>query len=221
MIKVLVFDLDDTLFPEHEFVRSGFQAVANWLEKNYSIPNFFAVAYKLFERGKRGNIFNLALEEIGVKYESEIITEILQVYRTHFPKITLHNDAKSTISYFQNKKKLGIITDGYLRVQQNKVQALRIETDFDWIIYTDFYGRDCWKPSPVAYLKAMEWSQATGSECVYIGDNPNKDFVTAKQLNWLTIQICREFGEYANATTLDSHKADLKIKSLMDLMTVI
>lgn len=221
MIKVLVFDLDDTLFSEHDFVRSGFQAVANWLEKKYSITNFFAVAWELFEQGKRGNIFNLALEEMGVKYEPEIIAELLQVYREHFPKIVLHNDAKTAISYFQSKKNLGIITDGYLRVQQNKVQALGIKTDFDWIIYTDFYGRDCWKPSPIPYLKAMEWSQATGSECVYVGDNPNKDFVTAKQLNWLTIQICREFGEYTNVITSSKYEADLRIESLIDLMEVI
>lgn len=221
MIKVLVFDLDDTLFPEHEFVRSGFQAVANWLEQKYSITNFFAIASKLFEQGIRGKIFNLALEEMGVKCNSETIVELLQVYREHFPKIALHNDAESAISYFKSKKKLGIITDGYLKVQQNKVQALRIETDFDWIIYTDFYGRDCWKPSPIPYLKAMEWSQATGSECVYVGDNPNKDFVTAKQLNWLTIQICREFGEYTNVITSSNYKADLQIESLIDLMEVI
>ncbi|BAZ12826.1 HAD-superfamily hydrolase, subfamily IA, variant 1 [Calothrix sp. NIES-4071] len=219
MIKVLVFDLDDTLFPEHDFVRSGFQAVANWLEKKYSITNFFVVAWKLFEQGKRGNIFNLALEEMEV-FEPEIIAELLQVYREHFPKIALHNDAKSAISYFKSKKELGIITDGYLRVQQNKVKALGIETDFDWIIYTDFYGRDCWKPSPIPYLKAMELAEATGSECVYVGDNPNKDFVTAKQLDWLTIQICRE-GEYTNVITSSEYKADLKIESLIDLMEVI
>lgn len=221
MKKVLVFDLDDTLFPEHEFVRSGFQAVANWLEQKYSITNFFAVASNLFKQGIRGKVFNLALEEMGVKCDQEIITELLQVYREHFPKISLHDDAKCAISYFHGQKKLAIITDGYLRVQQNKVQALRLETDFDWILYTDFYGKDCWKPSPISYLKVMEWSQASGSECVYVGDNPSKDFVTAKQLDWLTIQICRESGEYANVIISDCYKADLKIQSLIDLMEII
>lgn len=41
MIKVVVFDLDDTLFPEHEFVLSGFRVVSNWVTTQYSITGFF------------------------------------------------------------------------------------------------------------------------------------------------------------------------------------
>ena len=40
MIKIIVFDVDDTLFPER-FVRVGFQAVGDWILNKYAVPRFF------------------------------------------------------------------------------------------------------------------------------------------------------------------------------------
>ena len=220
MIEVIVFDVDDTLFPEHEFVESGFQAVSNWLEAEYSLPGFFEVGWQFFREGKRNNIFNLTLEKLKFKYESGLIQELLQIYRQHKPTITLHEDAKWAINYFKKSHQLGIITDGYLRTQQNKVEALKIEPIFDAIVYSDLYGRENWKPSPVPYQKIMSTLSCSGKECVYIADNPNKDFITAKKLGWLTVHICREGGEYAKITPEKSYDANLQIKSLLELKNI-
>lgn len=220
MIEVIVFDVDDTLFPEHEFVESGFQAVSNWLEAEYSLPGFFEVGWQFFREGKRNNIFNLTLEKLKFKYESGLIQELLQIYRQHKPTITLHEDAKWAINYFKKSHQLGIITDGYLRTQQNKVEALKIEPNFDAIVYSDLYGRENWKPSPVPYQKIMSTLSCSGKECVYIADNPNKDFITAKKLGWLTVHICREGGEYAKITPEKSYDANLQIKSLLELKNI-
>lgn len=221
MIKVLVFDVDDTLFPEHEFVRSGFQAVGNWMLKKYSVPSFFEVAWKFFAEGKRGRIFNLTLEQLGVEYEPLMIQKLLQIYREHKPTISLYNDARWAIKYFKGYKQLGIITDGYLITQQNKVEALGIEANFDVIFYSDLYGRENWKPSPFPYLKVMELTRCQGAEYVYVGDNPRKDFVTAKKLNWMTVQICREGGEYSKVTPEKSHNSDFQIQSLLELKNIL
>jgi putative hydrolase of the HAD superfamily len=221
VIEVLVFDLDDTLFPEREFVQSGFQAVGNWMSQKYSVVDFFEVAWQLFIEGKRGKIFNLTLEKLGVKYESSMIQELLQIYREHKPNISLHEDAKWAINYFKKDRKLGLITDGYLMTQKNKVDALGIESNFDVIVSSDFYGRDSWKPSPVPYLKVMEATKCPGANCLYVGDNPPKDFVTAKKLDWTTFQICREVGEYSDVISEDSYEAKFKIKSLLELKSIL
>jgi putative hydrolase of the HAD superfamily len=221
MIEVLVFDLDDTLFPEYEFVISGFQSVSNWLETKYCLSGFFEVACQCFRQGKRNNIFNLALEELKFEYESGLIQELLQVYRQHKPTISLHEDANWAIEYFKTSRKLGMITDGYLLTQQNKVEALRIENSFDTIIYSDLYGREHWKPSRLPYEQIMRSLGCSGKECVYIGDNPHKDFVTAKTLDWMTIQICRTDGEYANVKKDTEYEADIKISSLYELEKIL
>ncbi|MUG92456.1 HAD-IA family hydrolase [Scytonema sp. UIC 10036] len=215
--KVLVFDLDDTLFPEHEFVLSGFQAVNDWVQSKYAIFNFFDVAWKLFEEGRRDKIFDLTLDALEIKYEPSLIQELVQVYRGHKPTICLYQDAQWAIDYFKVEKQLGLITNGFLKTQQNKVKALRIESSFNEIVYCDVYGYKNWKPSPVPYKKMMEFTGCEGVEYMYIGDHPYKDFVAAKNLGWLTLRICRKDGEYGNIIAEENHDAHFKIRSLYEL----
>jgi putative hydrolase of the HAD superfamily len=216
-IKILVFDLDDTLFPEREFVLSGFQAVSDWMLQQYSVSGFFDVAWNLFEAGKRGKIFNLTLDQLGVEYESNLVAELIQVYRKHQPKISLHEDAHWAIDHFKSQKQLGLITNGFLATQRNKVKALGVESSFDEIIYCDVYGAQNWKPSPVPYQKMMEFRGVDGEECVYVGDHPHKDFVAAKKLGWMTVRICRNDGEYALMNADSNQDAHCKITSLYEL----
>ena len=98
---------------------------------------------------------------------------------------------------------------------------MRIANSFDTIIYSDEYGRENWKPSPVPYLKVMELTGFQGSECVYVGDNPHKDFVTAKKLSWRTVQIDRQNGEYSKTPAAPGYEADRTILSLTELETML
>ena len=220
MIEVLVFDLDDTLFPEHQFVRSGFKAVDAWLEKEVGGIGFFEKAISIFEAGNRGNVFNLTLDELSLVYDKSLIMKLVEVYRTHTPELQLYNDAKWALANYQDKK-FGIITDGYLETQKNKIKALGIQDLIDVIVCTDEYGKDCWKPSQFSYRKIMKITGEAGELCVYIGDNPVKDFVTARKLGWKTVQICRVGGEYEKVKAAEGFEADITINSLYDLKGII
>ncbi|MFB5166836.1 HAD family hydrolase [Parageobacillus toebii] len=220
MIKGIVFDLDDTLFPESAFVRSGFLAVNDYLKKQ-GINSFYKEAIYLFNTGKRGNIFNLVLDKLKIKYNREFINKLITIYREHFPSIKLYEDAEWAIQYFKDKYKLGLITDGFLVTQENKIKALGISQYFDVVICSDEYGRENWKPSPTPYLKVMEKLQLTGEELIYVGDNPTKDFITAKKLGWLTIQIKRSQGEYLNVDVNEDYKAHHLIHSLIELKDLL
>jgi putative hydrolase of the HAD superfamily len=220
MRQQLVFDLDDTLFPESDFVRSGFRAVDQWISEKYSTSGFFDIAWSFFVSGKREKIFDLTIENLNIKNTTDLIKDLLTTYREHKPTISLFEDAEWAINYFGSRQDLGLITDGYLVTQENKVEALGIKPFFKTIIFSDAYGSQNWKPSPFPYLKAMELMNCPGENCVYVGDNPKKDFVSAKELGWVTVQIYREGTEYANFTHEASHKADFKIESLIELKTL-
>ncbi|MBE9011015.1 HAD family hydrolase [Pseudanabaenaceae cyanobacterium LEGE 13415] len=215
--KLIVFDLDDTLFPEHEFVYSGFHAISEWMLDHYSVFSFFDVAWELFQAGKRGTIFNQTLDRLGVNYDCELIAQLIQVYRDHKPKIKLHEDAEWAIKFFKDYRCTGLITNGFLHTQQNKVRALGIESMLDQIIYCDVFGAENWKPSSVPYQKMMEFTGFEGSECLYIGDHPYKDFIGAKKLGWMTLRICRSDGEYAQMSADVGKDAHCKITSLYQL----
>ncbi|MGG3907411.1 HAD family hydrolase, partial [Geobacillus stearothermophilus] len=172
-------------------------------------------------QGTRGNIFNLALDQLKIDYDLGFINKLVAVYREHLPTIVLHEDAKWAIQYLKDKYKLGIITDGFLVTQKNKVKALGIVDDFDVIVFSDAYGRENWKPSSVPYAKVMEALQLKGEQLIYVGDNPAKDFVTAKKMGWLTIQIKRKQGEYLNIEVSEEYQAHFVIESLFELKDLL
>jgi putative hydrolase of the HAD superfamily len=216
MIDVFVFDLDDTLYPEREFVLSGFNAVSSWLFNHKGISGFFDLAWQFYERGHRGNVFNLVLEKLKINCNPSFMDQLVEVYRSHLPSLDLFEDASWAIDFFQNKK-MAIITDGYFQTQVRKVEALGIKDKFACILYTDEFGRDWWKPSPLPYQKVMDFFRCEGRQCLYVADNPSKDFISAKRLGWHTIRIRREKGEYRNIEVCRSYRAACEIETLYGL----
>jgi putative hydrolase of the HAD superfamily len=221
MIRALVFDLDDTLFPEREFVQSGFKAVDEWLRTTRSIQGFQERAAAAYDAGVRGHIFNQALHRLGVLDDPELVRQMVEVYRAHKPTIRLFADAAWALNHFTGKKQLGLLTDGYLEVQRRKVAALGIAHRFAALVFSDEAGREAWKPSAIPYKKVMTQLQRRGNECIYVGDNPAKDFIAPKALGWRTVQIRRAGGEYAAVEAPLAHQADAIIHSLEELVGLI
>ena len=221
MIRALVFDLDDTLFPEREYVLSGFKAVDEWLRTVRSVQGFKEKATAEFNWGARGNIFNLALHSLGVAGDSQLVRQMVEIYRNHKPNINLFADAGPALDHFLKTMQVGLLTDGFLNAQQRKVAALGIAGRFHAIVFSDEFGRQAWKPSPIPYVQITKLLGCSPSECVYIGDNPNKDFVTARQLNWFTIRVRRPGGEHFAVQLDNTQEADTEIKSLHELESVL
>ncbi|HEY3856190.1 MAG TPA: HAD family hydrolase [Verrucomicrobiae bacterium] len=221
MIRALIFDLDDTLFPEHEYVKSGFNAVDKWLQVTRSIQGFQAIATAEFEKGVRGDVFNRALRRLGKSDDSQLVGQMVEVYRDHQPSINLFVDADRALAHFGIARQLGLLTDGYLNVQRRKVAALNISHRFQAIVYSDEFGRDAWKPSAIPYNRIAETLGCRPSECAYIGDNPAKDFVTAKRLGWLAIRVRRPGSEHFAVQLDETREADADIKSLLELELIL
>lgn len=218
---VIVFDLDDTLFPEEQFVLSGFRAVDTWLETYRQVRGFFPVAKHLFHSGERRAVFDLALRALAAPFDGTLIATLVAVYRDHFPHIELFEDAEWAIGRARRKGQTAIITDGYLATQKNKVRALGLEGRFDLIVYSDMFGADGWKPNPRPYREVMSCLGCGGDSCVYVGDNPAKDFVTARMLGWKTVRIAREGGIYRDVQVESGYEADQVIFDLRQLKCIM
>jgi len=216
-IKAIVFDMDDTLYEEKQYVISGFKAVDKYIIEQFGVTGFFESAVKLFHSGIREFIFNKVLDQLGVKYEDSTIKILINCYRTHIPDIHLAEDAKWVLEHLSSEVKLALISDGYLNAQQQKVHALKLSDRFEVIVLSDEYGRENWKPSPLVYEEVSRKLQIDHIQCMYVGDNAKKDFVTAKQLGWTTVHIQRGNGEYANANVTPEYEAHYRIDSLRKL----
>ncbi|MBB6281991.1 HAD family hydrolase [Geobacillus subterraneus] len=214
-----IFDLDDTLYCEHDYVRSGFRAVANELAKqrpDIEANDIHQMLIDEWRRNGRGRVFDDVCKHLGIGAD---IVRLVHLYRSHRPDISLYDDAKEVLVHLrQTGKKLGIITDGDSTMQWAKIKALELEHVVDAIIVTGDLGREHWKPSETPYRKMAECLGLDFCDCVYIGDNPNKDFIAAKRLGMGTVRIVRDVGDHMRTKLGSEYEADVAIRSLTELI---
>jgi putative hydrolase of the HAD superfamily len=197
MITTVVFDLDDTLYDEVAYCKSGFGAVSEFLADMPEMPSagrFFGAFWKQFTRGNHKKTFNAALDELGIDYGGKLIRELVEVYRNHVPTIELPLESRDVLSQLSGKYTLALLTDGFLPAQQLKVRALGLEKYFRSIIYTEELGREFWKPSPAGFEKLMKALNTRPETMVYVADNQMKDFIAPNRLGFITIRIIRPAG---------------------------
>ena len=194
MITTVVFDLDDTLYDEVEYCRSGLASVSEFLANLPEMPpadRLFGAFWKQFTAGNHTRTFNSTLDELGIGYDGKLIRQLIKVYRNHVPKIMLPQESREVLSELSPKFTLALLTDGFLPSQQLKVQALGIEKYFKCIIYTEQLGREFWKPSPAGFEKLIDTLNAKPNTMVYVADNQVKDFIAPNRLGFITIRIIR------------------------------
>lgn len=218
-LSAVLLDLDDTLYPESDFVRGGFHAVAELLAKRLSRDpdELFGLLMDQFQRGVRGSVFNAVLFELQVPRDPVLIEELVRAYRSHEPQLKLFPDAEWLLPMLWPRYAMGILTDGPAEVQRRKVKALGLQHKVEAIVYSDDFGREQWKPSPIPYLELLRRLHIEPSHAVYVGDNPKKDFVGARRLGLQTVRVRRPNTEHFHIEPQPGFEADHEITTLHDL----
>lgn len=213
---IIVFDLDDTLYLERDFVLSGFEAVGAWFEQEYGIPGLGERCQALFCAGKRKKIFNHALNSLSFAADAVLVEKLVTLYRSHPPRISLAPDA---VRYFQCNRcrPRAMITDGRRLTQRAKIEALGLTPHFEIVICTDAWGVGFQKPHTRAYETVEKWANGSTDLLVYVADNPIKDFVTPKRRGWTTVQIARSERVHTLPAPDGAHKAHATIETLDEL----
>ncbi len=225
-MRGVVFDLDDTLYLERDYVRSGFQTVAGIVaaEIGYRPGEIFESLYGMFEGGVRGDTLDRLLQEyprIASRYRPQ---DLVRLYREHEPAIELCPGAGEILDELRGRGiRCGIITDGPRNSQQRKLEALPLGSHrIDRAILTDAWGRDYWKPHPRAFQEiAIGWGLSS-SELVYVGDNPAKDFLAPRRLGWRTIRV-RSSGQehFGEENPSAEHAADVEVDDFSGLAAAL
>lgn len=220
MIETVILDLDDTLYDEIDYCRSGFAAVAEHLAASgvASAATFaFEALWGQFQAGNRKRTFNAALDALGIEYDDSTIRGLIEFYRNHPPKILLPADSRETIDLLKTKYRLALLTDGFLPAQKLKVQALGIEDCFETIVYTEELGREFWKPSPVGFEKILQTLNTAPKSATYVADNLLKDFIAPNKLGMPTIQLIRPNKIHTEKSDDPNAKPSHTIEKITDL----
>ena len=111
-IRAVIFDLDDTLYPEIQYVKSGFRVVGERIKRDYGIE-CVEVMSKLFNDDKN-DVYKRVLEQYGINCGQNYIDELVVLYREHTPVgLNFFSDVRPFLKKIKAFGiKTGIITDG-------------------------------------------------------------------------------------------------------------
>ncbi len=212
--QCVVFDLDDTLCLERDWVRGGFEAVGRWARREWGVERFSDACFELFEQGRRGDVFDRSVAKIGVDADPAAIAAMVEVYRGARRGLRLAPDARRLLERLRGRVRLGLISDGPLAGQRRKIEALGLTRTFDALILTDRWGRAFWKPSRGPFELAERLLGGRRDSFVYVGDNPVKDFATPRRRGWRTVRIRRMQGLHAAVNAAPLQAAHEEITTL-------
>ncbi|HEU4915154.1 MAG TPA: HAD family hydrolase [Acidimicrobiia bacterium] len=190
MIRAIVLDLDDTLYLERDYVRSGFIHVASYLEDRglADSAEVFSFLWAGFEEGRRGDAFDSLLLRWPQIGRVENVEALVERYRQHSPNIELREPA-AFADLMNLDLRVGLISDGWPTAQRAKLDALGVEDSFGSTVLTGDWGGRYAKPHQRAFTTIEQEFSLSSSELVYVADNPTKDFIAPNERGWLTWRI--------------------------------
>ncbi len=185
-----VFDLDDTLFKERDFVTSSFRVIAREADRRGIIS--YEKALAILCAGRDGGMaFSSLAEEVAARAPGCGLTEewMVNTYRTHTPDIKLDDATESVLAALRERgETLGLITDGRSNTQHAKIKALGLERFIEPrnILVSGETGFDKTHREPFDMIMMRNPAER---RYVYVGDNSAKDFIWPNKLGWLTVQL--------------------------------
>jgi putative hydrolase of the HAD superfamily len=219
VLKAIVFDLDDTLYAERDYVLSGFRAVGRWVQSRLGISEHdaFIEFRRMFDSGARTDTFDRWLGGRDLR-DKGLVTQMVTVYRDHVPEISPTPGTEEILKRLRSQYRLGLLSDGDLSVQRGKLHQLGLRNLFDAVLFTAECGPGHSKPSVRPFEVILSRLAVAGHDSVYVADNPAKDFLGARRAAMYTIRIRAQKGIYGHLEPADAdHAADEEIGGVAEL----
>lgn len=215
--KVVAFDLEDTLYQEIDFLKSGYHAVADYLSASLGIGDLYKEMIDAYLVGEK-DVFQKIMDNHQLFIDKSVLTD---VYRYHIPQIHLDSEVRPVLEQLHAQYHLALITDGRPKTKRNIINALGLSEFLDWsdIYISDEVGH--LKTTPYSFEKIM----AAYPDCqyLYVGDNPAKDFLVPNRLGWMTVCVL-DNGQNIHPqdfTLPVEYLPQRKIKDITELLEII
>lgn len=220
-IRLLVFDLDDTLYLERDYVRSGFAHIASVVAQSapYTADTIRESLDQGFAEGVRGTAFDRLLERFPQLRQRWTVAQLVEQYRNHQPTLTLALEAAQMLRQLRaDGARLAVLTDGPPVSQRAKYKALGLPSLVDYVVFSEDAGIEYRKPHVRAFQEISRRFHVPAAHSVYVGDNPAKDFFAGRQLGWHTIRLrIPEQLRFALEPPSGAYAADIEMTSIDEL----
>lgn len=187
--RAILFDLDDTLYPYRQFVRSGFRAVCKCLaeERGLSPRAVLKVLRQALVGGARGRELQALCERFALP--ASIVPELAEVIREHTPTLRLPQQTRRVLSSLRGSWRVGIVTNGSPRIQRRKVAALGLDEFVDTVVFATEHGNGGGKPEATPFTAALARLGASAADSVFVGDDRHADIDGAAAVGMNTIHL--------------------------------
>jgi putative hydrolase of the HAD superfamily len=202
-IAAVCFDLDDTLYPQEQWLDGAWGAVAaraatSGIDEAAMRTALHAIAA---EGSDQGRIIDRALDHLGAAHVP--VTPLVAAFRGyHAATLEPFAGVRAGLERLGASVPLGLVSDGDPAIQRSKLDALGLADAFDVIVWSDDHGRRHRKPDPRPFATAVERLGVDAAEVVYIGDRPDKDVAGAAAAGMVPIRV--RTGEWRHQRDLDA-----------------
>jgi HAD superfamily hydrolase (TIGR01549 family) len=192
-VRGLVFDLDDTLFDQKDWIGRKLQAV--WQRHQDELPprqRYLRDMHWLLEEGHRSDLIDAycALAGLGTELGERLIAS----YRAAQPDACrLYDDAWPVLSELRRRGyRLALLTDNPTASQRMKVHVARLASAFDAIVYTGDLGAS--KPDRRGFDAVADGLGLAPDRLVMVGDNLYRDSVGSLDAGFAHAFLVRHAG---------------------------
>lgn len=171
-IKGVLFDLDDTLYPEAEYRDSALRHISNLLAGSVAVR-------KMLDRFSQDSPYPL----------TEMVKWLVAEYRCHPPTIRPYPGSLETVSSLRERGvRVGLVTNNATGAQAFKLEALGLAGVFDAVVIADPPEL---KPSLAPFLKCLDLLRVTPSQSVMVGDDLYSDLMPALSIGMKAVRLER------------------------------
>jgi putative hydrolase of the HAD superfamily len=215
-VQAVLFDLDGTLLDRRRsfelFIRDQWNRFS--LVQTVDLKTYAQTLIDLDRDGyaPRKELFTRMVARLELP--ADLAEGLLNDYRAGFPSACLlFPDAVDTLSSLRALGlRLGLVTNGSVRMQTRKLQCLALAPAFDTVLISDAEGIS--KPDPRIFHRALERLDVRPGHAAFVGDHPEVDVAGARGAGILA--IWRRDPKHSGAV-----EADAIIEELADLVALL
>jgi putative hydrolase of the HAD superfamily len=194
-IAAVLCDLDDTLYPQADWLAGAWHAVAEAAAQQgvQQAPFRKALQQIAAEGSARGGIIDRALVAVDAQIPVADLVATFKAYRA--PRLDLYPGAAQALAALRERVPIAVITDGDPGIQWGKLSSLGLLDAVDHVVISDEIGREFRKPHPEPFRRALIALGVEPRFAVCIGDRPDKDVAGAAALGIRAVRV--RTGEYS------------------------
>ena len=219
MIKAVIFDLDNTLYDQREYIKLLLKLISRIISQEYGLESEKNYHWLIDHWIKKGPFYKYYFDDVVTHFDlkKEEIRRFIDISQTFKPDtMQLYPEAEKVLSELKKKYRLFLLTDGNVLAQRNKIEALKISGFFEKIIFTAEFKQ---KPHPSSYLEVLNSFSLNANEVACVGDNPLVDFCSPNELRMITIRIKK--GYFKDEIGEKNHEAKTSILELNSLPSLL